>query len=116
MVPKKGTFVHSCDEKAYAAVIGAALRSELGTSHQAAKTLMDWTGASERSAKHWLSGTRGPRGAHLARLVWRSNMVAEAFLKLAGRRELIVGCHVSAARAALTSALAQLDAISPEPD
>lgn len=116
MVPKKGNFVPSGDEKAYAAVIAAALTSELGTSHRAAKTVMEWTGASERSAKHWLSGSRGPRGWHLALLARRSNLVAEAFLRLAGRTELMVGCHISTARTALSAALAQIEALQTRSD
>jgi hypothetical protein len=49
----------------YTAAIRAALREELGDSHRGVKVVMKWTGASERSAKNWLSGARGRRGSWL---------------------------------------------------
>jgi len=61
-VPKMGTTVHpDADQTAYRTAIADALRRELGPTHQAIKTVMRWTGASERTAKYWLSGERGPR-------------------------------------------------------
>lgn len=39
----------------YRLEIAAALRRELGGSHQAIKASMNWTGASERTAKNWLA-------------------------------------------------------------
>lgn len=48
-----------------------ALQKELGQSHRAIKTVMGWTGASERSVKNWIFwgkwSVRGlPGGSHLA--------------------------------------------------
>jgi hypothetical protein len=70
---------------AYEQVISAALRQELGRSRYTAKTLMRWTGAGARAAKHWLAGSAGPSGVHLIALMRNSDAVFEAVLKLAGR-------------------------------
>ena len=48
--------------------IAAALREELGSTHQAIKTVMHWTGASESAVKTWLAGSHGPSGEHLVAL------------------------------------------------
>lgn len=49
---KMGTTVHlDADQTAYRKAITDALRRELGPTHQAIKTVMRWTGASERTAK-----------------------------------------------------------------
>ena len=65
MLPKKGKRFPNRDGKgsaglSYPRAIAAALRGELGDTHHAIKIAMRWTGAGERSAKNWLSGTRGP--------------------------------------------------------
>jgi hypothetical protein len=43
----------------YESQIAAPLRRELGGGRKAAKTLMRWTGASERTSKKWLSNGVG---------------------------------------------------------
>ena len=107
MFPKTGNKFPIGPERDYAVAIGAALRSELTDSHRAAKTVMRWTNASERSAKNWLAGKRGPSGWHLIMLVRQSDAVAFAVLNLAGRDGMGAGlalatlrdAHVAAARA-----------------
>jgi hypothetical protein len=74
---------------AYADSIADVLRSELGDSHRAHKTLMRWTGANERTAKNWLSGVNGPSGEHLLRLVRNSDRVFECVLMLSGRQPIL---------------------------
>jgi hypothetical protein len=69
----------------YAALIADILRTELGNTHQAHKTLMRWTGANERTAKNWLSGSNGPSGEHLLRLMRHSDRVFECVLRLSRR-------------------------------
>lgn len=115
MVPKKGTKVPGDDGQGYARAIAAALKAELGNTHQATKTVQRWTGVSERSAKHWLSGTKGPNGWHLALLVRESRFVAEAFLRLAGRESLVTACDLVATREVLARALSRLDAALERP-
>ncbi len=87
--PKKGNSLPLRDADVvslpYEAVVAAAVRQELGGSHQAIKTLMRRTGASARTAKNWLSGAAGPSGAHLVELMRSSDHVFDAILKLAGR-------------------------------
>ena len=114
MFPKKGNYFPNGTraEKgkvSYPAAIAAALRSELGDSHQAVKTVMRWTGANERTVKNWLSGRRGPRGEHLLALIRHSNVVLEIVLQLAGREQIIAGKALFDARNALADMLAQID-------
>ena len=87
------------DRAKCAAAISAALRKELGNTHCAAKTVMQWTDASERTVKYWLAGTKGPSGEHLVMLVHRSDTVLTAFLALAGRPSLLGDGALSEARA-----------------
>jgi hypothetical protein len=114
MFPKKGNYFPNGTraEKgnvSYPAAIAAALRSELGDSHQAVKTVMRWTGANERTVKNWLAGRRGPRGEHLLALIRHSNVVLEIVLQLAGREQIIAGKALFDARNALADMLAQID-------
>src|SRR5690348_12015943 len=73
----------------YAGLIADILKSELGNSHQAHKTLMRWTGANERTAKNWLSGANGPSGEHLLQLMRNSDRVFEFVLRLSHRPALL---------------------------
>jgi hypothetical protein len=73
----------------YPRAISAALRGELGDTHQAIKTVMRWTGAGERTAKNWLGGTRGPTGGHLLSLLRHSDAVLNAVLRLSGREAVL---------------------------
>ncbi|MCX7302698.1 MAG: XRE family transcriptional regulator [Rhodobacterales bacterium] len=85
-VPKMGTNVHlDAGQTVYRKAIADALRRELGPTHQAIKTVMRWTGASERTAKYWLSGERGPGGEHLIRLARHSDAVLITILTMAER-------------------------------
>jgi hypothetical protein len=93
----------------YPAAIAAALRSELGGSHQAVKTVMRWTGANERTVKNWFAGRRGPRGEHLLSLIGHSNVILELVLRLAGRDQIIAGKTLFDARNMLAKMLAQID-------
>lgn len=46
---------------------------------------MNWTGASERSAKAWLGGSSLPSADHLIALMASSDEIFETVLRLAGR-------------------------------
>lgn len=63
----------------FARLISATLRAELGSTHRALKTIMRWTGASERSAKHWFAGTHGPSGDHLVALARHFDALLKVF-------------------------------------
>jgi hypothetical protein len=84
--PKEGRIFPGRDNnKSYAFVVAAALRDELGESHHATKTVIRWTGASERSVKNWFSGTSGPSGEHLIALARNSDEVFTTLLILSDR-------------------------------
>ena len=94
MLPKKGKRFPNRDGKgsaglSYPRAIAAALRGELGDTHQAIKIVMRWTGAGERSAKNWVGGTRGPTGEHLLSLIRHSDEVLNAVLRLTGREAVL---------------------------
>ena len=60
MFPKEGKVLPNRDGRGqaeihYATAIAAALREDLGGTHQATKTVMRWTGASERTVKNWFA-------------------------------------------------------------
>lgn len=114
MFPKKGTIVPPERSKPgdfYAAAISKALKSELGSSFRATKTVMRWTGASDRTAKYWIAGTRGPDGWHLILLARNSDAVLHTLLKLADRDLFELAIELNAAKAALGRATAIIDAL-----
>ena len=85
----------------YAAIIAGALANELGETHRAAKVLMGWTGAGERTVKHWLAGLHGPRGDHLLVLMQESDAVFEAVLTAINRRDAVIAARMLAAQRSL---------------
>jgi hypothetical protein len=89
------------DGESYAAIVARALTAELGETHRAAKIVMRWTGASERTAKHWLAGTHGPCGDHLLVLMRESRAVLESVLAAASRRDAIVAMRILAAQSTM---------------
>jgi hypothetical protein len=92
MFPKTGRkFPRRAEEppEGYALSIAEALRAELGSSHQAIKTLMRWTGANERTTKNWLSGANGPSGEHLLEIIRNSDLVFECVLQLIDRKVVL---------------------------
>src|SRR5690349_21775144 len=107
MLPKTGKRLPTSGGRfgrtGYAALIADVLQSELGHSHHAHKTLMKWTGANERTAKNWLSGSNGPSGEHLLQLVRNCDSVFECVLKLADRRALVSNRRLAELRDSLQS-------------
>ncbi|MEI5679520.1 MULTISPECIES: hypothetical protein [unclassified Mesorhizobium] len=101
-------------EAAYAAAISNALISEVGSSHVATKTVMLWSGASERSARHWLNADYGPGGWHLILLARNSAAVTKTILQLADRGGLELTLEITAVRSALIRATAIIDALATE--
>lgn len=82
MLPKKGRMLHPWNglaksAKDYAELIADALRREHDETHRTVKTVMRWTGASERSVKNWVGGVSGPSGYFLMRLCMKSPAVRE---------------------------------------
>ena len=89
--------------------IAAALRKELGSTHQAAKTIMHWTGASESAVKTWLAGSHGPSGEHLVALVRNSDQVLKVFLLLADRNKHLLGIRLADLRSHLVETIECID-------
>ena len=110
MLPKTGKELHrSIDDLEFAGIISDALASELGKTHQAIKTVMRWTGASERSVKHWFAGTHAPSGPHLLSLMQHSDTALACILQAAGRSDLEIGLGVVALRLKLRELLSIID-------
>ena len=116
MFPKTGDTFQNGSSKLnsqieYREAIWAALTNELGGTHQAAKTMMRWTGVSERTARNWISGTHAPAGEHLIDLIRNSDAVLSAVLTLAGRREAYAFARLELVRAELQIMLNAIDTI-----
>ena len=73
----------------YSEAIASALRAELGDTHRAAKTVMKWTGASERAVKNWLSGESGPHGRYLIAILRYSDVAPQTILAASRRLDLL---------------------------
>lgn len=95
---------------AVAREICEALRRELGTTPAAAKIVMGWTDASERTVKNWFAGRYGPNEEHLVSLAAQSDAVLVAFLTLAGRTELAATASLLDVRERVRQMLEILDA------
>jgi hypothetical protein len=93
----------------FGALIAKALRAELGANHRTIKTVMRWTGASERTVKHWFAGTHGPRGEHLVALSRHSDEVFRTFLLLADRGPTILSTKLTELRSKLLEAVDYID-------
>ena len=89
--------------------IGHALKSELGGTHRAVKTIMRWTHANERTVKYWLAGQRCPRCEHLIEVIRHSDAICAVILQLAGRDQLVAAIDVANLRRHLVAALAEIE-------
>jgi pyocin large subunit-like protein len=110
MFPKTGNVLPArgngpCDARIYAATIGAALRDELGDTRRATKSLMQWTGANERTVKNWLGGSSGPSGSHLVDIMRHSSGALAAVLVMSGREQSLAIHKLAAAREVLIAML-----------
>ena len=100
MLPKKGKKLHSGadggrSDVSFSSLIADALRTELDSTHQAVKTAMRWTGASERTVKHWFAGAHVPNGEHLVALARHSDEVLKVFLVAADRNSMAITAKVA---------------------
>lgn len=108
MFPNEGRIVHRAREidcLTYASQIADALRLELGSTNCATKTMMRWSGASDRCVKNWLSGSCGPSGRHLLMLARHSDAVLASMLKLSGRQGVLLTSQFRPLREALSGAV-----------
>lgn len=70
---------------------------------------MGWTGASERTVKHWLAATHVPKGDHLVSLARHSDQVLRAILAAAGRGNVHLALDLDAVRVRLLELAAFLE-------
>src|SRR5262249_12937092 len=98
----------------YPVAIAHALQNQLGTTHQAVKMIMRWTGAGERTVKNWLAGASGPSGQHLVDLIRHSDKVLEALLFLAGRQQIAAAKKLIEMRNILAEAVERIDELMGE--
>lgn len=90
-------------------MVAAALRNELGDSRRSVKTVMNWTGTCERTAKNWLAGSCGPSGHHLVQLAQHSDEIFDLFLVMSQRRPMITSMSLVRLRAHLVETVERLD-------
>jgi hypothetical protein len=92
----------------FVSAIATALHREFGGTHAAVKTVVRLTGANERAVKNWFEAKNGPSGEHLITLAEHSDDVLEAFLVLAGRKDLVTAKKLVDARNKLQEMLSYL--------
>jgi hypothetical protein len=114
MFPKKGKVFPTTNGREHSALVymqavAAALKEDVGETHQATKIVMRWTGADERTIKNWFAGTNGPSGAHLVRLFRHSDIVLHACLRMAGRDNLIANLKLAEVREKLGELLTLME-------
>lgn len=91
---------------AHAGELFRAIRREATQRRGSVKLFMNWTGASERSAKAWLGGSSLPRADHLIALMASSDEIFEAVLRMTGRETAMAAQDLAAARSHLAQATA----------
>lgn len=96
-------------ERQFRRLISVALLNELGGSRRAAKTVMRWTGASERTVKNWLAASHGPSGEHLVHLARHSDEIFELFLLMAERKPILTTASLMQLRSHLVQTVERLD-------
>jgi hypothetical protein len=90
------------------------LKCGLGSTHQAIKTIRQWTGAGERTVKNGLAAVSGPSGQHLVDLIRHSDDVLTVLLILAGRQQLVAAQRLVDVRNKLVETIKQVDAMMLE--
>jgi hypothetical protein len=94
--------------------VAFALKKELGATHQAAKIIMRWTGAGERTVKNWLSGTSAPSGQYLVDLMRHSDGVLEVILVLAGRPHIVAAQKLAEVKSEIEATVKLIDSVLEE--
>lgn len=89
----------------FTAIIAVALRQAYGGTNAAVKTVVTLTYANERTVKNWFQAKNAPNGENLVELARHSDEVLEAFLLMAGRREILSAKKLVNARGKLVEML-----------
>jgi hypothetical protein len=91
--------------------VGIALRTQLGGSRQATKTVMAWAGVCDRAARTWIHGGGGMSGLHLVQLARHSDPVWRLLLELSDREESALSFEVHAVEVALSKAMGAMEVL-----
>lgn len=99
MLHKKGKVFQNYSEESsldlgFRPALAKVLKEELGSTNQAAKSIMKWANVSERTAKNWIGGTNSPSGEHLIELMRHSDAVLNIVLCLANRRGALASVQI----------------------
>jgi hypothetical protein len=84
-------------------------RRHTGRAHGAAKTVMQRTGASERTVRSWFAGTKGPSSEHLITLARHSDSVFLTFVRVCRREQQLSRDGLVELRKLLAQAMHSLD-------
>jgi len=95
----------------FAEQIGVTLRDQLGSSRQATKTVMAWTGVCDRAARTWINGGGGMSAVNLILLARHSDPVWRLVLELSSREEAALGFEVHAVEVALAKATGAIETL-----
>ena len=104
----------AADSYEFTAIIAETLRETFGGSRRSIKTVMEYTGAGERTVKNWFEGKNGPNGENLVELVRHSDEVLEALLLMAGRKNILAGKLLVDARDTLVEMLEIIDQLQAD--
>lgn len=113
-LPKTGKVLHRTSRvrvDEYELEIARALRVEFGSAKASVKTVMRWTGASERTVKGWFAGSFGPSARHLVLLIASSDAAFASLLALCGRSPVVQGQQLREVRDAMDRAVQSIDAL-----
>ena len=109
MVPNNGSRLPktqiSLSDVQLAEFIGTALRDELGGSRRAAKTIIAWTGVSDRTARAWLNGRTSPSSVHLLVMAAHCAPVMATVLRLTGHEHVAIEIDLQAVETGLEQTL-----------
>lgn len=112
MVPKSGSRLPksqiSLSDSQLSEFIGLALRDELGGSRRAAKTIIAWTGVSDRTARAWLNGNASPSSLHLLMMAAQCTSVMTTMLRLTGHEHAAISIDLEKIEAGLEQTLVAL--------
>lgn len=109
-LPKKGKKLPSVRRRReHIHALAAVLKEELARG-ASIKTIMAWTGASERTVKGWLSGSSGPSGLYLEGLVRSSEAVYELLMIRTGRSRIVSRQNLEALKGQISGLIEAIDA------
>lgn len=118
MVPKSGSKFADGEvvltDAIVAGMIGAALRSQLGGTRQAAKTVMRWTHVSDHTARSWINGQTSPSSLHLLEMATQSEPIMAVILRLTGHPSLELMLDLAAVEYALEKTLKRVRSLRGE--